>query len=439
MVSGLEGLRSLVHQYFLPALERCSVILSRLRGLARFYSDREDIGLSIPHLNRVLDTISCLTLVGHKVLIHTMDELQHFSAFSAWLRFQIDQLGGPGTGVEELTDKEAMMDHTKVLTYIERYLTNSPLDIFLNEIAKEDYDSDWDFIDDGPTLLDVLDKQLKKHEAGQPGMKALPHVDFLVNYASTWSNKIFSSIAEAKRRSVRFGRPVKLSIGKPITKMDMKMYGSSKRSGAVFTALASQQDPSKVHLFRMDMAITNGISDNKPVMACVVDLGSRSLADLKFLNDKTLVVFCTESSTFHFVHLKDCSSTNTSQTILLQSSSSPPKTNLCSHIAFTMLQIPARFRPQHQPTSLQPIIFQPTTRYFGPSVWKLMIEATLEGNCLRESVFWAVIAQHGRLIKYLPMDNVSPFVRLILELDHAIEREREIQIYSRRNAIFKNE
>ncbi|KAL6895150.1 anaphase-promoting complex, cyclosome, subunit 4 domain-containing protein [Trichoderma evansii] len=296
VVSGLEGLRSLVHQYFLPALERCSIILSRLRGLARFYSDREDIGLSIPHLNRVLDTISCLTLVGHKVLIHTMDELQHFSAFSAWLRFQIDQLGGTGPGVEELTDKEAMMDHTKVLTYIERYLTNSPLDTFLNEIAKDDYDSDWKFIDDGPTLLDVLDKQIKKHESGQPSMRALPHVDFLVNYATTWSNKIFSSIAEAKRRSVRFGTPVKLSIGNPISKMDMKMYGSSKRSGAIFTALASQQDPSKVHLFRMDMAITNGISDNKPVMACVIDLGSRWLADLKFLNDKTLVIYCIENN-----------------------------------------------------------------------------------------------------------------------------------------------
>lgn len=298
-MSGLEGLRSLVHQYFLPALERCSIILSRLRGLARFYNNREDIGLSIPPLNRVLDTISCLSLVGHKVLIHTMDELQHFSAFSAWLRLQIDQLSGPSTAADELTDKEAMMDHTKVLTYIERYLTNSPLDIFFNEIAQEDYDSDWKFIDDGPTLLDVLDKQLKKHEAGQPGMNALPHVDFLVNYATTWSNKIFSSIAEAKRRSVHFGKTVKLSIGKPIAKMDMKMHGSSKRSGTVFAALASQQDASKVHLFRMDMAITNGISDNKPVMACVIDLGSRSLVDLKFLNDKTLVIFCTENSTSH--------------------------------------------------------------------------------------------------------------------------------------------
>ncbi|EHK18259.1 uncharacterized protein TRIVIDRAFT_47402 [Trichoderma virens Gv29-8] len=296
VVSGLEALRSLVHQHLLPALERCSIILSRLRGLARFYSDREDIGLSIPNLNRVLDIVSCLTLVGHKVLIYTMDELQHFAAFSAWLRFQIDQLGGPSTANEELTDKEAMMDHSKVLTYIERYLTNSPLDIFLNDIAKEDYDSDWKFIDDGPMPLDVLDKQLKKLEAGQPGMKALPHVDFLVNYATSWSNKIFGSIAEAKRRSVRFGKPVKMSIGHPITKMDMKMCSANKRSGTVFTALASQQEPNKVHLFQVNMTIINGISDNHPTTTCVIDLAPRSLVDMKFLNDKTLILFCTDTN-----------------------------------------------------------------------------------------------------------------------------------------------
>ncbi|PTB62161.1 hypothetical protein BBK36DRAFT_8547 [Trichoderma citrinoviride] len=301
VVSGLEGLRSLVHQHFLPALERCAIILSRLRGLARFHSDREDIGLSVPHLNRVLDIVSCLTLVGHKVLIHTMDELQHFSAFSAWLRFQIDQLaagggpGGGGTANDELTDKEAMMDHTKVLTYIERYLTNSPLDIFLDEVTKDDYASDWTFIDDGPSsLLDVLDKQLKKHEAGQPSMKALPHVDFLVNYATTWSNRIFGSVAEAKRRSVRFGTPLKLAIGGyPIAKMDVKMCSADKRTGTIFTALASQQEPHKVHLFRVNMAITNGISDNQSAETCVIDLGTRSLIDMKFLNDKTLILFCT--------------------------------------------------------------------------------------------------------------------------------------------------
>ncbi|KAK5989342.1 Anaphase-promoting complex subunit 4-like protein [Cladobotryum mycophilum] len=295
VVSGLEGLRSLVHQNFLPALERCAIILSRLRGLARFYVDREDVGFSLPHINRALDIVSSLILAGNKVLIHTMDELQHFTAFSAWLRFQIDRLASSGAANDELTEKEATMDNSKVLTYIDRYLTRSPLDIFFNEIAKEDYDSDWSYIENGPTLLQVLDKQLKKHEAGQDCMKALPHIDFLVNYATKWSNGIFDNIAEAKRRSVRFGRPMTLSIGKPITRMDLKMYRSGRNSGIIFTALASKADLSKVHIFRSEMVIVNGISDNKPVTSCCIDLGKRALIDLKFLNETTLILFCNDS------------------------------------------------------------------------------------------------------------------------------------------------
>lgn len=136
-------------------------------------------------------------------------------------------------------------------------------------------------------------------------MKALPHVDFLVNYATTWSNRIFSSVAEAKRRSVRFGTPLKLAIGgqHPITKMDVKMCSVDKRAGTIFTALASHQEPHRVHLFRVNMAITNGISDNQSVETCVVDLGTRSLVDLKFLDDKTLILFCTnKGNPFQFPH-----------------------------------------------------------------------------------------------------------------------------------------
>lgn len=170
-----------------------------------------------------MDIISCLNLVGHKILISVMDELEHFTSFSTWLRFQIDRLASSSSAIEELTEKEATMDHGKVLTYIERYLTESPLKIFFDEIEKDDYSADWAHIEDGPSLLDVLDKQLTKQENGQPSMKALPHVDFLVKYVTTWSNRIFKDIAEAKKRSVRFGKPIKLSVGHPITKMDTRM------------------------------------------------------------------------------------------------------------------------------------------------------------------------------------------------------------------------
>lgn len=222
-MTALESLRSLVHQNFLPALERCCIILSRLRGLAKFHDDRDDIGFSAQQISRALEIMSCLTFVGHKILVHTMDELEHFTAFSAWLRFQIDRQASSSPANDELTEKEATMDNARILTYIECYLTRSPLDMFFDEVSSEDHTTGWDHFEDGVPLLDALDGQLKKHEAGQPCMKALPHAEFLVKYVTSWCARIFSSIAEAKTRSVRFGQPMRLSIGQPITKMDVKM------------------------------------------------------------------------------------------------------------------------------------------------------------------------------------------------------------------------
>src|SRR5687767_13389696 len=226
-MSGLENLRSLVHENFLPALDRCSIILSRLRGLAHFYDTRDDIGFSVVQINRVMDIIASLTLVGHKILVMVMDELDNFTAFSTWLRFQIDRLATPATAGEELTEKEATLNVGKVLAYIEGYLTASPMAIFFDEISRDDYKTDWDHLEDGRSLLDVLDKQLRRREEGQPSMKALPHVEFLISYATARSNKIFEGIAEAQKRRVRFGKAMPLSIGRPVLNMDMKLRDAS--------------------------------------------------------------------------------------------------------------------------------------------------------------------------------------------------------------------
>lgn len=50
----------------------------------------------------------------------------------------------------------------------------------------------------------------------------------------------------------------------------------------------------KVYVFRAGIDIVNGISANQPATSCCVDLGDRKLVDLKFLNDKSLVVLCNE-------------------------------------------------------------------------------------------------------------------------------------------------
>ncbi|KAI9167373.1 Coatomer subunit delta [Paramyrothecium foliicola] len=291
VVSGLENLRSLVHENFLPVLERCAIILSRLKGLAQFHDARNDIGLSVAQIHKVLDIVSCLTLVGHKVLVLVMDELEHFAVFSVWLRFQIDQLAGPSAG-EELTEKEATMDYSKVLTYIQRYLTASPLDVYFDQIPKDAYTTDVAHVEDTPSLLDLLDKQLKKQAEGQQHMRALPHVDFLVDYLTSRSNTILHNIADAKRRSVRLGKPIRLTTGHKITHVDLRMCEAKANTGMAITAMASRDAPSTLHVFRSGFELVGGISSNLPVMSCRVDTPNKKIIDLKFLNDQKLLVLC---------------------------------------------------------------------------------------------------------------------------------------------------
>ena len=49
-----------------------------------------------------------------------------------------------------------------------------------------------------------------------------------------------------------------------------------------------------VYVFRVELEIINGISTNGPTTACAIDLADRKLIDLKFLNDETLIIACSE-------------------------------------------------------------------------------------------------------------------------------------------------
>ncbi|KAK0711407.1 anaphase-promoting complex, cyclosome, subunit 4-domain-containing protein [Lasiosphaeris hirsuta] len=295
VVSGLENLRSLIHENFLPALERCGIILSRLLGIARFHDSRESIGFTSAQISKLMDIVSCLTVVAHKVLLCVMDELDHFTAFSVWLRMEIDKQAS-STINEDLTEKEANMDNAKVLAYIQRYLVSSPLALYFDEVTKEDYAKDQELTEAGPSLLELLDKQLKRQEAGQPFMRALPHIDFLVNYLTNRANTVFQDIAEAEKRSVRFGQAVEVSIGQKIWKQDLHMCSVGKKDDSqarVFTVIASESDKRKLYLFRTVIPIINGISGSPATCACSLSLPKdAAIIDFKFLNDTVLLVLC---------------------------------------------------------------------------------------------------------------------------------------------------
>ncbi len=226
-MSGLENLRALIHENMIPALQRATIILSRLRGIARFEESSNDIGFTAAQITKLIDIVQCLYAASYKMLRMAMKELVLFAKFSSWLRLEIDKLAS-STLTDELLERQANVDCPKVLKYIKEYLTTSPMSIFFNDVEKEDYTRDWEQAEDGASLREMLEKQIRRYQTGQPYMKALPQLEFLVNYLTSRSANVLKDIAETQRRRVRFAPTTKLEMDGGISKYDVRMCGRRK-------------------------------------------------------------------------------------------------------------------------------------------------------------------------------------------------------------------
>ncbi|KAK8076375.1 anaphase-promoting complex- cyclosome- subunit 4 domain-containing protein [Apiospora phragmitis] len=151
-----------------------------------------------------------------------MEELELFHSFSTWLRFEIDRLAS-STISEELSEKEATMEHGKILTYIQQCMKASPLRAYLSNVSPEDSGKDRQQAENGSSVLEMLDKQIRSQELGQPEGGVLPQVEFLVNYLVDKASAVFNGIAEAERRSVRFGQPTRIELENRVSKLDVSM------------------------------------------------------------------------------------------------------------------------------------------------------------------------------------------------------------------------
>lgn len=291
VVSGLQALRSLVHENFLPALERIGIILSRLLGIARFHESKAETGFTSTQITRLMDIVSCLMLVGNKILLIVMEELELFQSFSIWLRHEIDRLAS-SSGTDELTEKEVTMEHGKILAYIQQYMPASPLRYYLSGIPADESEKGRQQAESGNSLLELLTKQLKKQDSGQSDQGAFSQVVFLCSYLDNKANVIFEGIAEAEKRSVRFGQPAALEVEHSVSKFDVTIsaISNSDISRAVtYTALVTEGSES-VYVFRTTMGVLNGISGSVTTEVSCMILGDGKVLDLKFIYDNSLLV-----------------------------------------------------------------------------------------------------------------------------------------------------
>ena len=215
-------MRRLAHENLLPALEKLNVLVSRLRGLSRFQLSNANLGLSTLEFDNVLDTVNCLQLMAHQILITSGSELRQFLAFSAWLRDAID-IQASGASVAESAEKDIDVDYASTLDYIQGAMTQSQLFSFFNLEPRAEENTPWDLAAEGRSLFELYRQGLQNANTRDSSTRKLPTLNALMKHLDTQCNAIFIRIAEMQRRSVRFGAPVYLQQGVPSC-ADMTMF-----------------------------------------------------------------------------------------------------------------------------------------------------------------------------------------------------------------------
>ena len=133
VTTSLTTLLALLHENLIPALDRCSIVISRLRGLAHFH-DRDWIFTGPVHdFSALLEVLKNMRLLAHTALAYAGEEKRQFLAFSKWLRFSIDfQATEPDSQSRvEMEARDAGVDVALVLDYIQFGLRASDLAPYL--------------------------------------------------------------------------------------------------------------------------------------------------------------------------------------------------------------------------------------------------------------------------------------------------------------------
>lgn len=178
-----------------------------------------------------METVDCLNLLSHKILIHSGREVREFAAFSRWLRHEIDLQGADplSATMEELVEKSDTIDYSQSLSYIQGAMTRSALDDYIQtppkrsspppSTAQRDSTADSSFYDTYKRLLQLHDQQQDK----ETNKVTLPPFTDLTSRLGSQCEKVFAQIAETQRRGILHRSPLALDADCDPNAMDMTM------------------------------------------------------------------------------------------------------------------------------------------------------------------------------------------------------------------------
>ena len=298
MVTGYESVRRLIHEHLLPALERFTVLVSRLRGLSKFQVTNAMLGLSTQDLNNVLDTVSCLQLVAHHLLITTNAELQQFHAFSGWLHQEIDTQSGDAS-TSDGPEKDFNIDHLRVLEYIQGAMTQSRLIDFLTPIAEAELSTQWDLKAEGRSLFDLYKREMNQKDKRDPS-KRLPGLEALLGHLDDLCSIVFTKIGETQKRNVRIASPISLGSGVPF-RVDLRMVIEDHEkmdNVCLYVAVGPRLGQEVVQVYRIVFRIQSGMSMTEDIECASLRSSGWNIKDVKFVDDKDVMLAMSNNCKF---------------------------------------------------------------------------------------------------------------------------------------------
>ncbi|KAI9802111.1 MAG: hypothetical protein M1833_002032 [Piccolia ochrophora] len=289
VTTGYETVQRLTHEHLLPALERCSAVVSRLRGLSTYHDSNGILGLSTQDLNIVSDVIHYLMVTAHSILIQAGQELRQFAAFSAWLRHEIDvQSAELNSASEDPADKDAGIDYANVLEFIQGAMTSTKLSRLIASPTDEDEHMLPPLPDKATSLwanrkLNMDNKDsAKSSDANNLSLRAL------ICHLEHQCTVVFGDIAVAQRRNVLFGKPLLLA-----REMDAPMDARMVCKDDVYmtyTAVKLQHHSNYLYIFRISLRIENGVSSLRIVEGASLQLGAGDIKHAMFADDESMMV-----------------------------------------------------------------------------------------------------------------------------------------------------
>ena len=159
----------------------------------------------------MFDTLDCLQLLAHTVLLHANAELQQLVAFSTWLRHEIEVQGAgdPSIGMDHL-EKDMVLDYPKILDYIQGALRDSPLFDIFEMRASVDGKRERDISNEPDMIYQSYKAELRKFRDSKTTAWRAPGLPALTARLGQQCNATFDRMAEMQNRKVRVGRAVPL-------------------------------------------------------------------------------------------------------------------------------------------------------------------------------------------------------------------------------------